>query len=533
MIHTTTAYNNAITSKNRQIDATVELYYGSTKRYTFTKNDILKSFTIDRIGDMSKFFGFTVIQRFNIHLIDFGRTIDNITTDCYFKVFLTVGGQAIGFPNFYVTEVNRDEKTGELSITSYDKLYFTSQYKIGDYAPEPPYSPRDLMKAISDKMGMSCDFLASDEDLAQTVFDNLYPQGINIEGTESVRDILDALAEATGSIIFIDYRNLLVLKRYSENVQVALLKDIYFDLSCKTNRKLTGLCHATTLGNNVLANNNSSGSTQYLRDNPFLDARNDDLEAIVGNLFSLVSNLTINQFSATWRGNPALEIGDRIALISAKENDIFYSYLLNDTLEYNGGLRQTTDWQYEDNETETPANPNNLGELAKQTYAITDKVNKQIELLVSEVKQNSSMISSIELTTDGISANVERVENIANSNTSEIAELTKRVNATMTEEEINIAISSKIKEGVDSVETSTGFTFDENGLHISKSDTDISTTITENGMTVSKGSTAVLVANDAGVEARDLHANTYLTIGKNSRFEDYNSNRTGCFWIGN
>ena len=59
-----------------------------------------------------------------------------------------------------------------------------------------------------------------------------------------------------------------------------------------------------------------------------------------------------------------------------------------------------------------------------------------------------------------------------------------------------------------------------------------STTITENGMTVSKDDTDLLTANDKGVMAKDLNASTYLIIGGRSRFENYKTDRTGCFWIG-
>ena len=58
------------------------------------------------------------------------------------------------------------------------------------------------------------------------------------------------------------------------------------------------------------------------------------------------------------------------------------------------------------------------------------------------------------------------------------------------------------------------------------------TQITEDGLQVFKGSEAKLVANNEGVIAEDLHATTYLIIGSNTRFEDYNTNRTGAFWIG-
>ena len=55
------------------------------------------------------------------------------------------------------------------------------------------------------------------------------------------------------------------------------------------------------------------------------------------------------------------------------------------------------------------------------------------------------------------------------------------------------------------------------------------------GMYVKRNGQEILTANNEGVDATNLHAKTYLIIGKGdgrSRFEDYLVNRTGCFWIG-
>ena len=86
--------------------------------------------------------------------------------------------------------------------------------------------------------------------------------------------------------------------------------------------------------------------------------------------------------------------------------------------------------------------------------------------------------------------------------------------------------------GVSKVTTSTGFKFDDEGLTVSKSNTEMKTQITEDGMKVFKNDEAVLTANNVGVEARNLSASTYLIVGSNSRFENYGEERTGCFWIG-
>ena len=68
-------------------------------------------------------------------------------------------------------------------------------------------------------------------------------------------------------------------------------------------------------------------------------------------------------------------------------------------------------------------------------------------------------------------------------------------------------------------------------MTVSKAGREMSTTITEDGMTVKRNEEEVLVANSGGCKAVDLEAINYLIIG-NSRFEDYNGDRTACFWIG-
>ena len=104
----------------------------------------------------------------------------------------------------------------------------------------------------------------------------------------------------------------------------------------------------------------------------------------------------------------------------------------------------------------------------------------------------------------------------------------------MTKDEMHIAIQEAVKDAESSeVTTSTGFTFNAEGLNITKSNSEMSTLITEDGLRVSRNGEVTLSANNEGVKAEDLHATTYLLIGENSRFEDYNNGaRTGCFWIG-
>ena len=219
-----------------------------------------------------------------------------------------------------------------------------------------------------------------------------------------------------------------------------------------------------------------------------------------------------------------LEIGDKISL-TTKDDTVIHSYVLHDTITYNGGLVESTKWEYSSNNGESYDNPSTIGESIKQTYARVDKVNKQIDLVVSDVKETSEQVSSIKLTTDSVSASVSNMNK-------EVENLKQQVSAKMTAEDVKILIESNTQDSVSTVQTTTGFTFDADGLTINKGGSEITTKITEDGMTVYRGAEEVLVADNSGVKAEDLHATTYLIVGKNSRFEDMGENRTACFWIG-
>ena len=148
----------------------------------------------------------------------------------------------------------------------------------------------------------------------------------------------------------------------------------------------------------------------------------------------------------------------------------------------------------------------------------------------------------LEAKTDSIEASVTDIQTIQkttsdaiNSINDDINVLTNAVNTKMDADSVDIAITSALENGVTKVNTTTGFKFDETGLTVSKSGTEMTTQITEDGMTVRRDEQEMLTANNEGVIAYNLHAKTYLFIGETSRFEDYISNgktRTGCFWVG-
>lgn len=489
----------------------------------------LKSLSIERVGEEGKFFGFGVSHKVNIKLLDINREIDIKANNYMFIHFDDLP------PTMFatVTEVHRDEVTNELSITAYDDLYLALSHTVDELELPTSYTIADVAAACGKWFG-SLYVSGIEEEIipfpvkyvgdfgVNNPFLLEYPEGANLEGTETIRELLDDIAEATQTIYYLyfdfysDEGFSLCFKRLSmeEEPALTITKDDYFELTSSTNRRLGTIANVTELGDNVAASTDASGSTQYIRDNAFWALR-EDIDILVEDALAATGGLTLNQFECNWRGNYLLEIGDKIALIT-KDNETVYSYLVDDVINFDGTYSQHTRWHYPDG-IETEANPSNLGDALKKTFARVDKANAEIEIVANET-------AIIKMSADSINQSVIKTDET-------IAELKNEVNTRVTAEQVQYTIENELLNGVDKVTTATGFTFDGEGLKIEKSDSELSTQITEDGMQISNNGHEVLKVNNQGIKAEDLHAVTYLIIGNNTRIEDYNG-KTGCFWIG-
>lgn len=532
MINILPCFKEMVIAPARRIGARVELYQGSTLYENstllgiFSHSDALKSFSIERIGEDGKFFGFGVCQKLQVTLADKERAI-NIIKGNYLEVEFGVGSEYMyPYPLFRVEDVKRNENNNDITVIAYDPIYDSARHKVSDLPIGNYYTIGEFAIACASLMGLPLKI----DPAAENSFATLYAAGANFDGSETVREALNAIAEATQTIYFINHEWELTFKRLDVNGEPVLSidKSRYFNLNNKTSRTLTTICHATELGDNVSAGTNE-GVTQYVRNNPFWELRQ-DIGTLVDNALEAIGGITIDQFECQWRGDFSLEIGDKISL-TTKDNKLIYAYVLNDTISFNGGFREKTAWTFTDHDTETPSNPTSLGEALKNTYARVDKVNQRIDIVAEKTDSNGSNIATLLIDTSAIKGSVSEVEKKINENTGAVESLSKKVDLQLTPEAVQIQIDKSLENGTDKVQTSTGYRFDDEGMTVSKAGKEMSTTITEDGMTVKRNEEEVLVANSGGCKAVDLEAINYLIIG-NSRFEDYSGDRTACFWIG-
>ena len=111
--------------------------------------------------------------------------------------------------------------------------------------------------------------------------------------------------------------------------------------------------------------------------------------------------------------------------------------------------------------------------------------------------------------------------------------------AVMGEDGLIVRITTLEDTGVTEVTTTTGYTFNADGLTIYETGSNIKNLLNNKGMYVSRltgeNEESILTADAEGVDALNLRSRQFLIIGDNSRFENYNNgveaNRTACFHI--
>lgn len=154
------------------------------------------------------------------------------------------------------------------------------------------------------------------------------------------------------------------------------------------------------------------------------------------------------------------------------------------------------------------------------------RLQTDVDGLTVENRDMGGKMAELTLNVEGIRAQVSRQE----TKQEELEE--KQTILEQNAESISISVKEIQENGVSRVETETGYTFDNDGMRISKSGEEMENLLDNTGMYVTRSGEEILTANNQGVRALNLTAKQYLIAGKYARFEDYTEGRTACFWIG-
>lgn len=255
------------------------------------------------------------------------------------------------------------------------------------------------------------------------------------------------------------------------------------------------------------------------------------IEPIAQNLYNALKSFTYVPCSVKLPLNSSISAGSTVNITDANGNTITTCVMTQKvsgqsmTLESTGSARR---------DSSTAVCNVSIGALNAKMLEVKRDISglniraTSIETTVEEnQKTTQEQIAEIDIRADGIESSVSsEIEGVK----SELTEIKQ------SSEDVSIRIEKIETDGVDSVTTATGYTFDSEGMHIQKDGEEVSNNIDHTGMYVKRSDEVILQANADGVVAVDLHAKNYLIVGDYTRFENYNngsdSKRTGLFWIG-
>ena len=418
----------------------------------------------------------------------------------------------IEYGTHIVKEKTQDEEQDTILLECYDLMLLSMvPYDLVMEYPEEPteatpaITVKDLLDAICSRLGWSkryTTFVNSDKVIDEEKYDAGY----------TFRDVLDEIAQvAAGMIAFVgDELDVIYPTDSGETIDSSNLKTLKMGESY-------GPVNSVVLSRSPQEDNiyrqddesiTSYGLTEIrIENNQIMDSHREDF---IDGILDALLGLQFEMYELESFGIGYLNLGD-LFTIQTPDGENHTTLMLCDDLKITQGLSETI-------RLEAPEATETDYSAASETDRVLNKTILKVDKQAQEITALVTKTVNMESTVGGLSTQV-----------------TNMAEVMMDSEKVNIEISKAIGK-IDSITTSTGHTFDQDGLHIKKSvngEVDGLENLLDNtGMYVKRGGDDILTANNEGVDAINLRSRQFLIIGNNSRIEDFESNRTACFFIG-
>lgn len=261
-------------------------------------------------------------------------------------------------------------------------------------------------------------------------------------------------------------------------------------------------------------------NTYIIQNNPMLAAQSGEtLLPVAQTLFEQLQSVTYTPCRVVIPAAPDISAGDALSVTDAN-GQTFTIWVMKktsdgqrDTLECSGSHRR---------DSTTAVNNLDVRPLSGKVL----NLRTDVDGLKVENKDTQGKLAAIDLDLEGIRSRVESQETAVQGIAGSVSSLTQ------TAESLHLELETIRENGTDRVMTGTGYTFDDQGLLISRTDSDMENLLDHTGMYVRRNGEVLLQANNQGVQTRDVTVRNYLIVGENARFEDYGSDRTACYYIG-
>ena len=267
----------------------------------------------------------------------------------------------------------------------------------------------------------------------------------------------------------------------------------------------------------------TEGNTYMIEANPMLAALDGQtLLPVAKSIYELLEAVSYTPCVVTIPGDAPVSAGE-ILSITDVNGKCFTCYVMKRTL---SGFRQTLECTGNRRRDDTTAM--NSGSFQSLSGKVLN-LRVDVDGIQAENRDMQGNFAALQLELQGISTQVSQNQEQVGGLKTSLSKLQQSADS------LKLSLQQITENGVSRVTTTTGYTFDMDGLHIQKSGEQMENTLDNTGMVVRRSGTPILQATAEGVVATDVQVNNYLVIGS-CRFEDYadgeNSRRTACFFTG-
>ena len=408
MKNASAAFMSAMASPSRMIRGKVVVVDGGlTSEYGYANK--LQSIEQEVSAVKGKMFGAVVSYKSTIKLIDVKNVVQvNVGAKASPQIGLV--DELLPLTPVYISSNTFDEVKGIRTLIGEDAIGFTDKYIWNDIKGDlaDTFIIQDVFAAIANKIGT--EFMITGE---LPNINSVYTKAtFNVNGDETLRQILTAAAEATGAMVFINGSGKMEIKMLSNTIALAIDKNTQFNLSTEPSSSLSGIISINELNDMISVGNNSS-YVSVISVNPFIDPTDDSSQGKLQNLFVKYQGNTFYPYKLKWRGNPALEIGDKIRL-TLRDGSTIDTWYLGEKIKYTGGMSAESSWEADESE-KPEVGSQTISDTTRRTMAKVDKANQKITLLTEASGEQGQKISQLEVSLDGIRTEVSEVSSTANA----------------------------------------------------------------------------------------------------------------------
>ena len=333
----------------------------------------------------------------------------NTVINCQIGILVNNSYEMLNFGNYVVYNVEKQEDTNTYKIICYDKLLY-SMKQNEDLNITYPITIKNYLIALGNKIGLN---------VANTTFYNQnmqIPSELYLGQEYTYRDILDEIAQATGSIICLNENDEIQVKyptQTNDTIDEEYLKDVNVKFGERYGAINTIVLSRAGESDNVYYPDPLPANPIEIKivDNQIMNFNNrsDYLEGIYNALNGLY--YYINDFTST--GILYYDVGD-LYNIQVGENT-YQCLMLNDEINVTTGIEEIIHTDMPEQSETDYTKADKTDRRINQTYLIVDKQNQKIESVVSNVNSQNNKISQLTQTVDELNSRISDIADITTS----------------------------------------------------------------------------------------------------------------------